>query len=188
FFFQAEEGIRVFHVTGVQTCALPIYQDGRRRPPPATAPADRARSPQTRSPPPDPGAAVWPCRWCALPRLPARRELPDRPARQGQRADRGCRRGAPGTGPAPLVTLVLDVHPQLGDVEGDRHTHRSVRPHLVDLDGAVERDHQRLAVKAHLVGRDGLLAEAPRRLALAALDDLKDGLFHCADSSSFYDT
>src|SRR5690606_30432881 len=24
FFFQAEDGIRVFHVTGVQTCALPI--------------------------------------------------------------------------------------------------------------------------------------------------------------------
>src|SRR5690606_39931595 len=25
FFFQAEDGIRAFHVTGVQTCALPIY-------------------------------------------------------------------------------------------------------------------------------------------------------------------
>src|SRR5690606_40434950 len=25
-FVQAEDGIRVFHVTGVQTCALPIYQ------------------------------------------------------------------------------------------------------------------------------------------------------------------
>src|SRR5690606_39977540 len=25
FFFQAEDGIREFHVTGVQTCALPIY-------------------------------------------------------------------------------------------------------------------------------------------------------------------
>src|SRR5690606_39742793 len=25
FFFQAEDGIRYFHVTGVQTCALPIY-------------------------------------------------------------------------------------------------------------------------------------------------------------------
>src|SRR5690606_39587222 len=25
FFFQAEDGIRGFHVTGVQTCALPIY-------------------------------------------------------------------------------------------------------------------------------------------------------------------
>src|SRR5690606_39403042 len=24
-FFQAEDGIRAFHVTGVQTCALPIY-------------------------------------------------------------------------------------------------------------------------------------------------------------------
>src|SRR5690606_40418350 len=25
FLFQAEDGIRVFHVTGVQTCALPIW-------------------------------------------------------------------------------------------------------------------------------------------------------------------
>src|SRR5690606_39858894 len=25
FFFQADDGIRVFHVTGVQTCALPIW-------------------------------------------------------------------------------------------------------------------------------------------------------------------
>src|SRR5690606_40715935 len=28
FFFQAEDGIRDFHVTGVQTCALPIYVKG----------------------------------------------------------------------------------------------------------------------------------------------------------------
>src|SRR5690606_39705669 len=27
FFFQAEDGIRDFHVTGVQTCALPIFPD-----------------------------------------------------------------------------------------------------------------------------------------------------------------
>src|SRR5690606_40033090 len=27
FFFQAEDGIRDFHVTGVQTCALPIFRD-----------------------------------------------------------------------------------------------------------------------------------------------------------------
>src|SRR5690606_39723339 len=30
FFFQAEDGIRDFHVTGVQTCALPIFGGGRR--------------------------------------------------------------------------------------------------------------------------------------------------------------
>src|SRR5690606_40875619 len=30
FFFQAEDGIRDFHVTGVQTCALPIYRRRRR--------------------------------------------------------------------------------------------------------------------------------------------------------------
>src|SRR5690606_41081612 len=28
FFFQAEDGIRDFHVTGVQTCALPISRPG----------------------------------------------------------------------------------------------------------------------------------------------------------------
>src|SRR5690606_3203748 len=32
FFFQAEDGIRDFHVTGVQTCALPICPVGRRIP------------------------------------------------------------------------------------------------------------------------------------------------------------
>ena len=30
FFFQAEDGIRDRLVTGVQTCALPIYSDGGR--------------------------------------------------------------------------------------------------------------------------------------------------------------
>src|SRR5690606_40327082 len=29
FFFQAEDGIRDFHVTGVQTCALPIFDPQR---------------------------------------------------------------------------------------------------------------------------------------------------------------
>src|SRR5690606_40033300 len=29
FFFQAEDGIRDFHVTGVQTCALPIWSSKR---------------------------------------------------------------------------------------------------------------------------------------------------------------
>src|SRR5439155_17733777 len=31
FFFQAEDGIRDGHVTGVQTCALPISNDSARR-------------------------------------------------------------------------------------------------------------------------------------------------------------
>src|SRR5690606_39778889 len=30
FFFQAEDGIRAFHVTGVQTCALPILRGAPR--------------------------------------------------------------------------------------------------------------------------------------------------------------
>src|SRR5690606_40506125 len=32
FFFQAEDGIRDFHVTGVQTCALPIFLNIAARP------------------------------------------------------------------------------------------------------------------------------------------------------------
>src|SRR6266446_1447607 len=35
FFFQAEDGIRDYKVTGVQTCALPIYQHGDGRPEPS---------------------------------------------------------------------------------------------------------------------------------------------------------
>ena len=31
FFFQAEDGIRVLTVTGVQSCTLPIYHPGSRR-------------------------------------------------------------------------------------------------------------------------------------------------------------
>src|SRR5690606_39540207 len=40
FFFQAEDGIRDFHVTGVQTCALPIY--GQRQNPDKRAQASDA--------------------------------------------------------------------------------------------------------------------------------------------------
>src|SRR5439155_12197433 len=46
FFFQAEDGIRDGHVTGVQTCALPIF----------TMPATRS----TRLSPPAPDASVPP--------------------------------------------------------------------------------------------------------------------------------
>src|SRR5256885_8411431 len=48
FFFQAEDGIRDYKVTGVQTCALPIYplgrenvQDARHRNQPAALPRHR---------------------------------------------------------------------------------------------------------------------------------------------------
>src|SRR5690606_41086962 len=51
FFFQAEDGIRDFHVTGVQTCALPIYPDRRapvRRRRTRTAGSDAGRPAQRR--------------------------------------------------------------------------------------------------------------------------------------------
>src|SRR5690606_9983936 len=41
FFFQAEDGIRDFHVTGVQTCALPIARTAASRLQGARACADR---------------------------------------------------------------------------------------------------------------------------------------------------
>src|SRR5690606_40383443 len=44
FFFQAEDGIRDFHVTGVQTCALPIYSAA------ATSPGRRWRRSRASSP------------------------------------------------------------------------------------------------------------------------------------------
>src|SRR5690606_40581034 len=46
FFFQAEDGIRDFHVTGVQTCALPICRPPRwpeRIPPPRRLSRTRSR-------------------------------------------------------------------------------------------------------------------------------------------------
>src|SRR5690606_40938162 len=56
FFFQAEDGIRDFHVTGVQTCALPIsFSSGTRRArararvAPARPPPAMIRSVSTRS-------------------------------------------------------------------------------------------------------------------------------------------
>src|SRR5690606_40240935 len=45
FFFQAEDGIRDFHVTGVQTCALPI--SGGDPTPPSSPTTDPAPSPPT---------------------------------------------------------------------------------------------------------------------------------------------
>src|SRR5690606_39426809 len=43
FFFQAEDGIRDFHVTGVQTCALPICRQRPARRRPAATAAGRRR-------------------------------------------------------------------------------------------------------------------------------------------------
>src|SRR5690349_23262991 len=49
FFFQAEDGIRDLYVTGVQTCALPIWPARRRSPGwPAGAAAGRCPAPPRR--------------------------------------------------------------------------------------------------------------------------------------------
>src|SRR5690606_39642365 len=65
FFLQAEDGIRVFHVTGVQTCALPIssrrlaHRRRRRRHPPARRPPP-PRTTRAAATTPDPRARVVP--------------------------------------------------------------------------------------------------------------------------------
>src|SRR5690606_41035315 len=53
FFFQAEDGIRDFHVTGVQTCALPISpQACGPRPPGSRSHTPPQRCPTNAGPPP----------------------------------------------------------------------------------------------------------------------------------------
>src|SRR5699024_12084176 len=51
FFFQAEDGIRDRNVTGVQTCALPIYSSGRRRSAVSPPIVGWGEPPQPRPPP-----------------------------------------------------------------------------------------------------------------------------------------
>src|SRR5437016_11544168 len=75
FFFQAEDGIRDWSVTGVQTCALPISRESPpRRAPRARRPAPRRQEvhlgPERRpcprddrdTPPTDPRGPLCPCR------------------------------------------------------------------------------------------------------------------------------
>src|SRR5256886_1138222 len=51
FFFQAEAGIRVLTVTGVQTCALPISAQNPPTPPPPPAPAQIPNAAEARPSP-----------------------------------------------------------------------------------------------------------------------------------------
>src|SRR5690606_40843061 len=51
-FFQAEDGIRDFHVTGVQTCALPISTTSQAQPEPNRVPAALANCSLNASKPP----------------------------------------------------------------------------------------------------------------------------------------
>src|SRR5262249_56957844 len=76
FFFQAEDGIRDWSVTGVQTCALPIFACDRLRRTSTRQPLARVRrlSRMTEGTRP-------------APRLPPRPPVPERPARgPGDRA------------------------------------------------------------------------------------------------------
>src|SRR6266511_6260087 len=98
FFFQAEDGIRDFHVTGVQTCAFRSAPRRRTRRPPAVgvpgrrrgragARAPRAAAPRRRAdrrttvpagstPPAPAGLPRWPRPSAPPPRWPSRRRPP----------------------------------------------------------------------------------------------------------------
>src|SRR5690606_7635495 len=97
---QAEDGIRDFHVTGVQTCALPISP--RRRPPP--------RPPRRRPPPRPPSRRSRrnrrsPRRRRNRPR-PRHRRRPARRSPPGHRRNRGRRHPVTAT-KAEAVTASL---------------------------------------------------------------------------------
>src|SRR5690606_8303458 len=78
FFFQAEDGIRDFHVTGVQTCALPISSPSpaSARGPPTSSPCAPSATP-TPSCPPTSASAAPPATWACPPHRP-----PSPPARR----------------------------------------------------------------------------------------------------------
>src|SRR5690606_40789656 len=78
FFFQAEDGIRDFHVTGVQTCALPIWARG---------PASRTRGPAPGPAGPNPtGRPATPKETATPDRAPDAPEI-GRASRRATRAD-----------------------------------------------------------------------------------------------------
>src|SRR5690606_39440048 len=56
FFFQAEDGIRDFHVTGVQTCALPISTAFSKKQDPQVGPGYRGSGPAQGGSSPAPSA------------------------------------------------------------------------------------------------------------------------------------
>src|SRR5690606_40655762 len=71
FFFQAEDGIRDFHVTGVQTCALPISWPRWLSPTGTRRAGFRRATPSADCPPPSrpwrPASRAWPNRCAATP-------------------------------------------------------------------------------------------------------------------------
>src|SRR5271166_6822708 len=83
FFFQAEDGIRDGHVTGVQTCALPISRAWPRAPAPCWSAASRRRERR-------PTSSAWRTSACrsARTRTPERRATRSAGAETRRRAPR----------------------------------------------------------------------------------------------------
>src|SRR5690606_40367896 len=95
FFCQAEDGIRDFHVTGVQTCALPIYSG----PPRAARAGEKGKAgaaPRAAAPAGTAGPRRAPRRWPGARRRLRPKSFPGRKDRksvvEGKSVDRGGRR------------------------------------------------------------------------------------------------
>src|SRR5205807_4955231 len=104
FFFQAEDGIRDYKVTGVQTCALPISPvlDGfqlflDKSSPPSEVPARDTNQRPLRGPglPPGPRPSFW--------RAPAPEKRPDGSRSEERRVGKEC--GAWGSASTVKITL-----------------------------------------------------------------------------------
>src|SRR5256885_4333393 len=109
FFFQAEDGIRDYKVTGVQTCALPIVLPGTRRRPGPVVRTDPRRSTAA-----------------ALPRP----ENPRVPLRPGRVAEPPAVRGAARRGPHRSRRGPLRGHPRArrrAEAHGSAGAERQVR-------------------------------------------------------------
>src|SRR5690606_40632520 len=98
FFFQAEDGIRDFHVTGVQTCALPISQNILEKAVHGVGGLRRSRpAPPRRAPRPAP-----PRRAAPPPRASRPRDVTDRKSVvEGNHVDTGKR--------STLITRVIRI-------------------------------------------------------------------------------
>src|SRR2546426_6431469 len=88
FFFQAEDGIRDYKVTGVQTCALPIWTSATRRTNQMTRAATKSA---TNVAPGDRAGDDSVLSGTARRRRPGSARLPSRPRSEERRVGKECR-------------------------------------------------------------------------------------------------
>src|SRR5690349_14295079 len=152
FFFQAEDGIRDLYVTGVQTCALPIYPRqrahvaGRGR---AGGDGDRARGAGGQRPAPHGPLAR------AAARAHAVAARPGHPLRELARGDlqRAVLHGAGAQVAREVVVVALEA--MAGDADAGGERVQLVEARVADQMAPVPERQRRVRVLAQLVDEDG---------------------------------